>query len=453
MPECPGALQFSDMHDGPMIRLRFPAGIVTGQQLRALHSLSADAGNGLIDLTNRANLQIRGLTEISDPKIEAILHNNNLLPQQLWADRLRNIMADPVNPADNGGLIKNISPLLAIKHPAKELDSRLQQTPSLKDLPAKFCFIIDNGSCLKISNQPHDIALRAYQDTEEIRFGLLIANHRVPLSVSKQQVAQFMIEIADFICHFGQSINRGHQILNHLGLAALTKAIKDLAPYCTAQQQLSDSQPQATPPIGIFHERSAETITLGLGVPVARLTAEQLYCLMDLSRAALSAIPKQHGHDFIKLSPWQIIYVPDIPKRYANESLKIAQDSGFITDPSFLTTQVYACSGATGCPRTKANSKEEGLELTQHLALASNKQKAFTHKPIKIHLSGCDRGCAFAGEADILALAQTDGSGYTLYNNKSLADIRAQTHPDNPALHSNIVQTVMERVNDHLEAK
>ncbi len=444
MPDCPGALHFSDMQDGPMIRLRFPGGKVTSLQLEALYHLSDKSGNGLIDLTNRANLQIRGLKNISDINLKTQLQKSHLLPKNIWADRLRNIMADPIDQKENEGLIDCENLILT-------LDEQLQQTPSLKDLSPKFCFIIDNGSPLKISNQPHDIAMRAYQEAGEIRFGVLIANQPMFLSVSTAYVVQFMIKIAQFICHYDKSITRAAPLLKILELQNLQGSLQKIAPYCKAQHQPFDTAPQTIPPIGLIPERYLGTMTLGLGIPVARLTAEQIGSLLDLSRLMTSPIDSQHGGNYIKLSPWQIIYVPHIPKKYGQEALQIAKENGFITDPSFLNTQVFACSGTAGCPRTKARCKEEGLELTRQLAISSHKQKAPTRKRVKIHISGCDRGCAFAGKADILALAQTDGSGYTLYSNKSLAEIRAQTTSDSPPLHKDIVQTIMERVDDHLK--
>jgi len=57
--------------DGLLIRLRPPGGIVSTAQLKALASACATEGNGLVDLTGQARLQVRGLSPQSLPAFAA----------------------------------------------------------------------------------------------------------------------------------------------------------------------------------------------------------------------------------------------------------------------------------------------------------------------------------------------------------------------------------------------
>lgn len=86
---CPGALSLHEAADGPLARIRLPGGRIRGDQLAALAALAAD---GTLELTSRANLQIRG---VRDPAgIAAAVADLGLLPSPTH-ELVRNIVAAP----------------------------------------------------------------------------------------------------------------------------------------------------------------------------------------------------------------------------------------------------------------------------------------------------------------------------------------------------------------------
>ena len=60
---CPGALRPMASGDGLVLRVRAPNGRLEPDQARRIAELARRHGNGLIDLTSRANLQLRGLDD------------------------------------------------------------------------------------------------------------------------------------------------------------------------------------------------------------------------------------------------------------------------------------------------------------------------------------------------------------------------------------------------------
>lgn len=58
---CPGALRPMPSGDGLIVRIRPFCGALSLEQARGLAALARRLGNGHIDLTRRANLQLRGL--------------------------------------------------------------------------------------------------------------------------------------------------------------------------------------------------------------------------------------------------------------------------------------------------------------------------------------------------------------------------------------------------------
>ena len=56
---CPGALRPMASGDGLVLRIRARNGRLTPDQAQGIAGLARQHGNGLIDLTSRANLQLR----------------------------------------------------------------------------------------------------------------------------------------------------------------------------------------------------------------------------------------------------------------------------------------------------------------------------------------------------------------------------------------------------------
>ncbi|MER6943094.1 precorrin-3B synthase [Nonomuraea sp. NPDC000554] len=120
---CPGALQVHQAADGPLARVRIPGGLLSASQLRALAACAEELGSGVIELTSRANLQLRGLRDLGlfAERIAAA----GLLPSPTH-ERVRNIVASPL--VDRELII--------------DLDRALCARPELAELPGRFLFAL-----------------------------------------------------------------------------------------------------------------------------------------------------------------------------------------------------------------------------------------------------------------------------------------------------------------------
>ena len=154
MAECPGIWRLAETKDGGLARLRRPGGSITAGQLRAVAAIARDAGNGLIDLTHRANLQIRGLDPRGRDAIVAALDMHGLMAEAPEADRLRNILGSPLAGLDPGEIVD-------VRPAVRALDQALQASPDLFSLSPKFSFVLDGGGPYGVAAMAHDIALIA----------------------------------------------------------------------------------------------------------------------------------------------------------------------------------------------------------------------------------------------------------------------------------------------------
>ena len=134
---CPGGVRPMPSGDGLLVRVRPWAGAFTRDQARGLAEIAATLGNGHIDLTRRANLQIRGLREEDLPALHEALDRLGLLEEET----ARKVMGDPLARPE----VRTLA--LAMGRALPE------------GLPAKFGCLVDGGGPLSIVGERADIAL------------------------------------------------------------------------------------------------------------------------------------------------------------------------------------------------------------------------------------------------------------------------------------------------------
>jgi precorrin-3B synthase len=64
---CPGALRPMESGDGWLVRIRPPGGMLTPVQATGIAKAALTHGNGILDLSQRANLQLRGMRPAAHP--------------------------------------------------------------------------------------------------------------------------------------------------------------------------------------------------------------------------------------------------------------------------------------------------------------------------------------------------------------------------------------------------
>jgi len=374
---CPGALRPMESGDGLIVRLKITGGIVPVALAREIAEWSRRWGNGQIDLTARTNLQLRGLTAENLPKLQEAIATAGLLDADPDGEAVRNVIASPLAGLDPGAVL-DIRPIVA------SLEARLTGDKRLHALPAKFCFVVDDGGRLGLGDVRADIRFEALATSDGPIFTIFFdggEDRRVgsckPADVA--EVAYLMSSI--FLVRRERSdgkIARVRDLVAEDGIRALaggerhgpkSRAVR--AAEGEASSRLGVHAPRKSTP-GAVRETPAY---IGIGLPFGRIAAGDL---ADLANRAAS-----HGAGELRLTPWRAILIP-LPSAEAALSLAATLPTDvFVLDPSDPRRRVAACAGAPACARATTDVRGDAT----HLA-ASVPENAM------LHVSGCAKGCA-----------------------------------------------------------
>ena len=147
---CPGLFYATSAQDGIISRMRTPGGLLTSQQGRAVAQFAEQFGDGYIQITNRANLQIRAVYTTPPPAVLTTLQALGLAAPRASIDHIRNIMASPTAGIDPQALIDT-------RALVKALDDSIVQHEEFAGLPAKFSVGFDGGEAVSVRDRLNDV--------------------------------------------------------------------------------------------------------------------------------------------------------------------------------------------------------------------------------------------------------------------------------------------------------
>jgi precorrin-3B synthase len=333
---CPGALRLHPAADGALARVRVPGGRLSAAQLRGLDAAAA-LGSGLIELTGRANVQVRGLPEEAGEQLARLLAEAGLLPSPAH-DRVRNVLASP----------------FAGRHPdavaetdtvADALDRGLCADPALTALSGRFLFAVDDGSGHALAARTPDVALVA---TAPDRFRLLLAGADSELEAQAEHAHELALEAART---FLDDANGAWHIADiESGPQRIAQQLKrrsggwrgEALPAAPPAGRLPRRQdPPAAAP-GLHPQSDGRTAVTALA-PLGRFEPGAL--------AQITALAERRGA--IRISPWRTITVLDVPPAEATAVQDELAAAGLVTTPDSGWTGLTACAGLGACARAR----------------------------------------------------------------------------------------------------
>jgi precorrin-3B synthase len=298
--------------DGLLVRVRPALGRMTVPQTLALCEAARAFGNGLIDLTNRAGLQLRGVREDGwRPLVDALIDAGLVSPDPDGEAR-RLLVVDPGWEAGDDS-----------ERIAKELTARAVELPVL---PAKMGFAVDAGKAPVLGTVPADFRIE-----REVRGGLMLRldGRGTGIGLARGEEVSALVALCRWFVDSGGA---------EAGRAARHGAA--LPGWASG-----DARPA---PAGACWQPGGQGAGAIFGLPFGQIEARSL--------AALAARP---GARAIRLSPWRMLLV---------EGAACEPMDGLITEPGSALLRIDACAGAPACPQATVETRALARRLAPVLA-------------------------------------------------------------------------------------
>lgn len=399
---CPGLLRIAPALDGGICRIKLPCGRLTAMQATTIAAVAERYASGVIEITNRANLQLRGVAPATADKLIEDLLAAGLGPQGgSGGDDVRNLLVSPTLGIDVDAAL-NVEPL------ALQILGALQKQKCFHQLSPKFALSLDGGERAAMLEHPHDIWLSAIPGSDSLlAFGLagcpplapdaapalaaVASEHVLPLV---EAALQLFLELAR------PEQTRMRHLLNDISTVDFLRQLQRRVGFplftdAAIQQWRRDAaSPYAH--IGIHPQRQAGLRYVGAAPVLGRIDVLQLRGLVQLA--------DEYGDAVLRFTPFQSVLLANIPAAAAVPVATAMQSLGFSCDAAAPLTRTIACTGSSGCARGAADTKSDALIFAAALA------SLLPGRTIPaVHLSGCERSCAAAHIAPFTLLAVAPG--------------------------------------------
>lgn len=347
--------------DGGLARVRVPGGALTARQFRAVATASSELGDGGLELTSRANLQVRGMDSGEERFLAERLAEVGLLPSPTH-ERVRNILGSP--DPDGAGL-------LDVRAVTRELDERLCAVPDLADLSGRFLFAVDDGRG-DVAGLGADIGLFPLAADS---VALLLAGVDCGVRVRPDTAARAAVVAAEAFL-----AERSRQGSSAWRLAELDPGVHAIAAkvFAVVDAVWSPPRPVLAQPLETHAQvgelfRGDGLITIGVGAPLGRLSPEQVDIITAASEAA--------GE--LRLTPWRTAVVPGLPVDEAGRWVSDMDARGLVVSSASVRAGVTACAGHPGCAKALADVRDDAERALRQPVSGA----------LPVHWAGCRRRC------------------------------------------------------------
>jgi ferredoxin-nitrite reductase len=387
-----GLFFLTPVKDAFMARLRIPGGVLKTYQLRELVRIAQELTTGYVQITTRANLQLRLIQPKDAPEVLRRVQSVGLHTRGAGADNIRNLTMNPTAGIDPVELI-DVQPYL------QELAHTIINDRSFYDLPRKFNIAYDGGGFIGAVEDTNDIGAKAVRIGNEVLFRIALGGatgHKsfardLGVVVLPAELNKVVVAIVRVFIERGCRTDRKKARLKHLlETMSLHDYLDDVekklstrlrrAPFSPSEMRWA-SQELPHSHVGDFPQKQRGLNYVGATCPVGQITPKQMLRLAELADSYASGE--------IRLTVWQSLIIPNVPDAFVQTLERALEKAGFSTRQSNLASGVVACTGNSYCKYAQSNTKGHALELIKYL-----EKRLQLDQPVNIHLTGCPNSCA-----------------------------------------------------------
>lgn len=409
---CPSLLTPMESGDGLLVRVKPRAATLTAGQAEATADAAGRHGNGMIDLTNRGHLQVRGLSGAGVDRFAGQMAQAGLAAAHPRAEAVRNVLADPLGPDDPAAAFDS-------HRLARRLSAALEDDPAFRQLPDKFGLLVDAGVALPLAGCMADIAVRPDEGGPSL--ALAGGDRRVGLPESAVEPAVVRLLAAFLAWEKGQGGSdapspraRMKSMVAACGAGGVFEAAGLSGPQRAETVRTGPAHP---PPPGFAAMANGSQGYVVLAAPFGSLEAGAL--------AALAALSRRYADGTIRVTPWKSVVLRGVSPSNAARVCKAAADIAFVTAPDDPRARIVACAGRPRCANAHADTRADAAYLAG----------AGISGPGVLHVSGCAKGCAHPGPAEATLVAAPGGY-----------DLVRDGRPGDPAAYAGLTRDAAARI-------
>lgn len=335
---CPSLGTPMESGDGWIVRVKPPGSRLSADQIRTL--AAAQAGNGRVDLTARANIQFRGFARGAIGEFAGLAVSLGLGLADPAAEQVRNVMVAPLAGER----------ALAV---ARALEAALATDEALHRLPPKFGFAVAGDGGLPIPYDTADITI-------DVDAGQVIVPRAPSSSNPLLPGGEGYLTAVAAPDLLATALSLAHTFLHQMSPSV--RRMRAASIPGQPWQPLAPAQPIGALPGGAI-----------IGLPFGQTGVRELVRFADLAAAASDGV--------LHLCPWRAIAI----RGDADALLEGAQRLGLVTDPMDPRLRIVSCTGKPACPHASVPTRADAdwaarMDLVPAGAM--------------LHLSGCSKGCA-----------------------------------------------------------
>ncbi|MDF3212924.1 MULTISPECIES: precorrin-3B synthase [Mesorhizobium] len=422
---CPALSAPMQTGDGLLVRLNPVAGGMSPESLIGLAESALRHGNGIMEVTARGSLQIRGLTAQSAALLAAEV------------DALDIAVRTGV-PVETGPLAGIDPQEIADPRPlAERTRAAIEEAGLVQRLGPKVSVVVDGCGQLTMDAVTADLRLAATRTDAGVRWRVSVAGdgrNARPLAFADQGAARdIAVAVLRMVAEKGREAHARdlseRQLVSLAGWLCSTSlreappsVLPDISPsggeigsfdagFSLTAPEIGETIGDGVisplegemsgrteggasrKPIGLF-PLAGHATALGIALPYGSMPADKI---IALAQAAIAL-----GTTEIRLAPGRALLFLGQPTA-ANPSLQhTAAILGFVTAPADPRTRIAACPGMPAC----ASGRIATRDIAETIAAETADILDFT-----LHISGCAKGCAHPGPAALTIVGGENGAG------------------------------------------
>jgi precorrin-3B synthase len=388
---CPGLSAPMATGDGLLVRFS-PLGTISLVAFDALCEAANRHGNGIVEITARGNIQVRGLSAATAPE---------------FADA---VAALDIAAADGVLIIHNplagLDPheLVDASKLATELRGALAQSSMAARVSPKVSVVINGGGAYRLDALAADIRARAFKNGNGRYIEIEVAGNTLG-SIALGDAIAALVRLLGVVAHHGRQA-RARDVVAVESLEVFRAAVAGFLIPSTPRETKNE---QST--IGAW-QLCDGSLACGIALPFGHADAAVLQQMSDAAEAA-----RAQG---FRTAPDRTLLAIGLPQEQLESFVSAARSLGFIVDAGDPRRNVVACAGAPICSAAHIAARALGPRIAAAAA-------PYLDSKFKIHVSGCAKGCAHPSPT-ALTVVGTD-AGCALVANGSARDTPFMTVP------------------------